>query len=155
MTAESPVATHSPTGGPIQYELRIGVTGHRQLDDPEGVARAVRALLHHVVNVLECASADPLGPHGSPQSRVDRLDRSLTQILSLATHAIAPPLDLLTAVIAAPIHGLTGATRWPRVPVSPRRPGRELQTPLKLTVISSLAKGADQIAARAVCDLVS
>lgn len=47
------------------------------------------------------------------------------------------------------------ATIWPRVPRPVRRPDASGQTPLKLTAISSLARGADQIVARAVCDLVA
>ena len=149
MTAAPPLR-----GKPIQYELRIGVTGHRELDRPDDVKEAVRALLKQVVTVLERASADPLGPHGSPQSRIDRLDRCFTQCLAVGTRVVGPVLDVFTGVVTLPVRWLLRAPRWPLVPISPRRPGPEHQTPLKLTVISSLAKGADQIVARVVCELV-
>jgi hypothetical protein len=144
----------SPAPDPIQYELRIGVTGHRELTNAVEVAGAVRALLDRVVTVLERASADPLGPHGSPQSLVDRLDRRLAELLSLATRVAGPPLDALAALVPRSTRALLNAPRWPRVPISPRRPRLDQQTPLKLTVISSLAAGADQIVAEAVCDMV-
>ena len=52
--------------------------------------------------------------------------------------------------------GLRRALRWvlwPAVPISPRRPAEHQRTPIKLTVISCLASGADQVVARAVCDV--
>jgi hypothetical protein len=74
---------------PIQYELRIGVTGHRDLANPGDVEAAVRALLRDLVKTFEQASADPLGPHGSPQARIDRFDRWLTRVLAAGTRVVA------------------------------------------------------------------
>lgn len=147
-----------PTPAPLQYELRIGVAGHRDLADPPAVDRAVRQLLERLVHVFERASAEPLGPHGTPQSRMDRFDRRLTQALAAGTRLVCPVLETLTAVAVAPLRwtGLPAGSRphWPRVPFSPDRPDASRQTALKLTVITSLAPGSDQIVADAVCDLV-
>lgn len=155
MKPDATAATLPLAGKPIPYELRIGVTGHRDLDSPAAVEDAVLALLKQVVSVLERASVDPLGPQGSPQSGIDRFDRCLTQCLALGTRVAGPLLDVVSSVATAPVRGFFGLPHWPRVPVSPRRPDPDRQTPLKLTVISSLATGADQIVARAVCALVS
>ncbi len=152
---ESEAATPVPARRAIQYELRIGVTGHRDLEHPEDITKAVRSLLGHIVTVLEGASAHPLGPFGSEQSPADKLDRLLARALGAGTRLGGPVLDALGRALSAPFRGAFGTPRWPRVPVSPPRPGPERQTPLKLTVISSLAKGADQLVARAVCELVS
>ncbi len=156
MTADVTPASTSLVPGPIQYELRIGVTGHLELDNPQEVERAVRALLSHIVAVLEGASAEPFGRYGRPRSRINRFDRVLTECLGALTHVVAPVFDVLTNIVTAPVRARLSLRppRWPRVPVSPRRPGPGHQTPLKLTVISSLAKGADQIVARVVCGLV-
>lgn len=159
LTGREPAsAAPSRLPGPIPYELRIGVTGHRELADPPAVERAVRELIQHVVDVLERASAEPLGPQGSPQSRGERFDRFLTKWLAAGTRLFAPGINVLTAVLAAPLRwsGVARATRtfWPQVPYSPERPEARHRTPLKLTVITALAQGADQIVARAVCDLV-
>ena len=151
---ESEAATSLPTRRTLQYELRIGVTGHRDIEHPQDVTEAVRSLLGRIVTVLEGASADPLGPCGSPQSFTNRVDRLLARALGAGTHLGGPLLDALGRVMSAPFRGAFGTPRWPRVPVSPARPGPERHTPLKLTVISSLAKGADQLVARAVCELV-
>jgi hypothetical protein len=122
----------------IPYELRIGVTGHRDLANPQTVEAAVRELLEKIVGVLDGASADPLGPHGSPQSFGDRIDRALAHVLALGT-------GVVTRVVP----------QWPRVPVPPRRPADRHTTPLKLTVITSLARGADQLVARVVCAMIT
>lgn len=166
----------SPIPAPISYELRIGVTGHQELDDPPAVALKVRELLVDIVGTLTSASEKPFGVSGRPRSRINRVDRRLTEILGFGTRVVAPLLDVATrpasslvrAMLRAPSHTadvgrcradgtrrLSSRTaQWPRVPVSPREPATELRTPLKLTAISSLAKGADQIVAREVYRLV-
>jgi hypothetical protein len=152
------VADQPTLPGPIPYELRIGVTGHRELDRPDEVDRAVRALIRELVAVLEGAAANPLGPHGSHRSRIERFDLALAECLAASVRVAGPALDLFARVLAAPLRAISGvrppARIWPRVPVSPRRPDEAHRTGLKLTVISALASGADQIVARAVCDLV-
>jgi hypothetical protein len=145
MTQEPPDAAQDPWG-PIPYELRIGVTGHRELDDPAAVATAVRELLDTVVERLHSASAEPRGPHARVDSRVDPVDRLLTRFLSRLTHTVGPILDALTP--------LKKGWRWPRVAAPTDSPSLDQQTPLKLTVISCLAKGADQIVASVVCEMV-
>jgi len=49
----------------IPYELRIGVTGHRNLPDPAAVARAVERLLDALRQTLETAAESPRGECGS------------------------------------------------------------------------------------------
>jgi hypothetical protein len=122
---------------PIPYELRIGVTGHRDFKQPEAVEAAIRSLLGTIVQVLDGAAKEPLGQYGSPPSPANRIDRALAHGLALWTR----------------VAGLVWR-RWPRVSVSPRRPPDSQQTPLKLTVITSLARGADQIVAHVVCEMV-
>jgi hypothetical protein len=140
--AVSPIMTtggspYRPRWDPVPYELRIGVAGHRHLDDPGGVTAAVKALLAQVMQVLDEASRDPFGPHGSPRSRTARFDRRVAEVLAGLTR----PLAYVDA-------------RMPAVSVSPRRPESHQRTPVKLTAISSLARGADQIVARVICDVV-
>src|SRR5207247_8159312 len=131
------------TPDPIQYELRIGVTGHRELSDPRAVDQAVRRLLGQLVDVLSSASAQPHGPHGSPQSGADRFDRGLARCLAWGTRAAGPALEFVTGIGAAALRRVRIVTAplrpWPRVPVSPDLVPEGRQTPLKLTVISSLA----------------
>ena len=40
------------TEPPLAYELRLGVTGHREITDPESIARAVDKLLEYINNSL-------------------------------------------------------------------------------------------------------
>lgn len=139
----------------LQYELRIGVTGHRDIARPNEVEDAVRSLLQRVISTLEGASANPFGPHGSRRSRTERLDRRLTASLAFMTRGLGPPLDGLLAVITWPVSRFLPRLSFPRVPTPIARPDAAQQTPVKLTVISALASGADQIVARAACSLVS
>lgn len=143
--------------GPIPYELRIGVTGHREPLDRTAVDAAVRHLLRHIVDVLEGASASPFGVYGSPQRRVDRIDRALTECLGVITQILGPLLNVVTRIVASPLRMFQFSPArdyWPPVPRPSRTVDPTKRTPLKLTVISSLAMGADQIVARAVCDFV-
>jgi hypothetical protein len=106
----------------IPYELRIGVTGHRNLPDPAGVARAVARLFDHVQYVLTDAATFPRGTAGSQHGFFKRCDHLLTRVAKVV---------------------------WPRLPVSPNHVPPEQRTPVQLVVISPLAKGADRIVARA------
>jgi hypothetical protein len=111
---------------PLAYELRIGVTGHRALDDPSGIEQAVRDLLRRLAQTFESASAEPRGGHGAAQARW----RRLVALLARALRAAGVPL-----------------------PVTPKHvpPGR--RTPIEWTVVSALARGADRLVAGAVLDL--
>lgn len=60
--AASSDATVEPA--PIPYELRIGVTGHRTLKNPQAVVAAVDSVLDHIEGTLNEASAHPRGPPG-------------------------------------------------------------------------------------------
>ena len=121
-TSASSKATGS-SPDPIPYELRIGVTGHRELMDEAGVRRAVDSLLDHIQYVLESAGANPLGPHTDQQTLKRRLDRALVTILNKL---------------------------WPAVPMTPGVVDLSMRTPLRWIAVSALAKGADIIVAEAV-----
>ena len=107
----------------IPYELRIGVTGHRNLPEVAAVERAVEALLSHINSVLSEAAASPLGTAGSPFTLAKQCDRLLLRAAQVV---------------------------WPRLPVTPSDVPVEQRTPLQWVVVSPLAKGADRIVARAV-----
>jgi hypothetical protein len=107
----------------LPYHLRIGVTGHRELPDPEGVVRAVDALLDDIDRTLMSASEHPGGPFGAPRTPVQRLDSMLAR----------------------------GArSLWPWLPLAKSHTPVEQRTPLRWTVISPLAKGTDRIVAHSV-----
>lgn len=109
----------------IPYELRIGVTGHRELADEAAVRQAVEHLLEQIYETLGDASADPYGGRAAPASR-SRLARWwLAKLVSLV---------------------------WRDVPVAPRRTPDEKRTPIEWTVVSPLAVGADRIVAEAVLE---
>lgn len=126
--------------GGIPYELRIGVTGHRVLEDPDEVHEAIQNVIDDLVRILTGASRDPHGAHGSPQSPVQLFDRFLAHCLSIGTRLICPVVNTALRVSKSPDRWL-----WPVVPVSPTKPTLDQQTPLKLTGISCLAIGSDQI----------
>jgi hypothetical protein len=148
---------------PVPYELRIGVTGHRDLQEPAAVATAVTALIQQILRTLEKASADPLDPQGSARSWADRFDRRLAEALSIAT-AVLRPIERWCegpegerAAGRGPgtIRQFVGRQLWPSVPVSPRHPTEIERTPIKLTAVTSLAAGADRIVARAIYEVAS
>lgn len=127
-------------GCPIPYELRIGVTGHLSFQNPGEVQDAIKQVVDDMIQVLVEASRDPHGPHGAPQSKVQRADRILAHGLSAVTRRVCPVVNYLLQMCGAPSRWY-----WPVIPVSPARPTTDQQTPLKLTGISSLAKGSDQM----------
>src|SRR4051812_30441810 len=92
---------------PLQYELRIGVTGHRDVANSDQVEIAVRQLLRQIVDVLTGASEAPLGPHGTPRSRMDRLDRLLTRSLAIGTRIVCPVLDAVTNGFTTAVRAMT------------------------------------------------
>ncbi len=107
----------------IPYELRIGVTGHRNLSNPAEVARAVERLLDRLQRTFESAAEFPRGPAGSQQNLSQRVTTLLARCVKWA---------------------------WPSLPMGVSHTPPERRTPLEWTVISALAKGADRIVARAV-----
>lgn len=112
----------------LPYHLRIGVTGHRNLpkEIQPAISANVQATLAHLQNTLSEASAHPFGPAGSQRSLSRRFDNLLAQTLRLA---------------------------WRGMPRTEREVAKDLRTAILWTVVSSLAKGADRIVARAVLDL--
>ncbi|MBW3595881.1 MAG: hypothetical protein KY475_01245 [Planctomycetes bacterium] len=107
----------------LPYELRIGVSGHRKLNDAAAVAEAVVRVLDHVQQTLESAAQFPEGPAGSPRSFWQNCEQRLTR---------------MTAWV------------WRSLPLSATHTPPEGRTPVRWTVISPLAKGADRLVARAV-----
>ena len=122
MTAERPLP--APVTA-IPYELRIGVTGHRDIADEAAVRHAVDNLLEHIDETLRDASANPYGGRAAPASRTRLARWWLAKCVSLV---------------------------WRKVPVAARRTPPDRVTPIDWTVISPLAVGADRIAAEAVLD---
>ncbi|QDT89934.1 hypothetical protein [Gimesia algae] len=107
----------------IPYELRVGVTGHRHLPDPEGVTEAIDNLLNHIQFTCEHATEFPNGKCGSTRSWGDKIDLWLSRCVKVV---------------------------WRSLPVSPEQISVESQTPLEWIVVSSLASGADRRVAEAV-----
>ncbi|MGQ0637129.1 MAG: hypothetical protein ACT4QC_21180 [Planctomycetaceae bacterium] len=110
---------------PLPYELRIGVTGHRNLQDPEGVQRAVRGLLERLQAIFESATAEPYGPSGTARGPLRIIDDGF--------------LGLLRVV-------------WESLPSIKRHVPPERRTPLHWVVQSPIAKGADRVVAEAVLE---
>ena len=107
----------------LPYELRIGVTGHRNLPNPEAVERAVEAVLAHLRGVFERAAEFPLGKAGSYEGWNKRCDRFLLRAAKYV---------------------------WRDLPITVEQVPPEQRTPIHWVVVSPLAKGADRIVARAV-----
>jgi hypothetical protein len=107
----------------IAYDLRLGVSGHRNLSDWEGVAHAAEQLLDHLQRTFESATEFPRGPAGSRQGFSRRMAAFLTRSARWA---------------------------WPSLPTAASHVSPEQRTPLHWAVVSPLAAGADRIVARAV-----
>jgi hypothetical protein len=110
---------------PVPYTLRIGITGHRNLDNPDAVSKAVDGILLMMKKSLEKGMIDLHQPQVVGISKWQRIEANLAWNSKriLATSGILPKL--------------TETSR---------------QTPLNWSVISSLAKGADRIVARSAMD---
>ena len=55
---------HLAAAESLPYELRIGVTGHRELANPDAVRLAVNGLLEQLHAIFSAASEYPFGPAG-------------------------------------------------------------------------------------------
>ncbi|HEY4308803.1 MAG TPA: hypothetical protein VGN12_05060 [Pirellulales bacterium] len=110
---------------PLPYELRIGVSGHRNLSDVDGVSRAVKSLLEQVQRTFESASEHPHGIGGSLKTWAQRIDYALIRCAKMA---------------------------WTSLPIADHHTPQDRRTPLHWTIVSALAKGADRIVAKAVLD---
>src|SRR5687767_15113645 len=75
--------TMNASPGTLVYELRIGVTGHRNLtpDKLPQIEAAVDDLLRRIGETLAAATAHPFGVHGSPRTGVQRFDSLLGSVL--------------------------------------------------------------------------
>ena len=111
----------------LPYELRIGVTGHRDLPAAKiaEIEAAVQAVIAFIGNALRDASARPFGPHAPNRTPKERVQRRLAEVLR-AVKLMKP---------------------------SPQVVPLERQTPINWVVISPLAKGADRLVAEAVLKL--
>lgn len=107
----------------IPHELRIGVTGHRDLPNLKGVQSAVDDVLTHMRGVFERAAESPLGECSAFCGVGKRCDRLLLQAARLV---------------------------WRSLPVTVEHVPLEQRTSLRWVVVSPLAKGADRIVANAV-----
>src|SRR5262245_53090045 len=119
---------------PVPYDLRIGVTGHRNLtvDKQPAIEAAVRAVLERIEQVLVEASARsqsnsslvaPASWHGHLRELNEAIDTALTAVLRKIL---------------------------PAMPANPRDVPLERRTPFRWVVVSPLAKGADRIVAREI-----
>jgi hypothetical protein len=108
---------------PLPYNLRIGVTGHRDLPHPAEAARAVDDLLDHIARTLQDANEFPRGKCGANRTLSHRAVEQLAHAVSLF---------------------------WRSLPVRVWHTPPERRTPIEWTVISPLARGADRIVAHAV-----
>ncbi len=129
--------TADNTSTPIPYKLRIGVTGHRELPDPRGVAQAVERVLDHIENRLTSESAEPFGPTDSPHTGQEY---ALTWSARIRSWLFWLP---------SRVPGLNRV--FSPNPVAKWQTPEDCPTPVEWTVISPLAKGADRIVAHAVC----
>jgi len=116
--------TDDPTlARPLPYELRVGVTGHRNLTDSAAVSEAVDGLLSQIEKTLASASANPHGPAGPRRGSTERLGGFLAPLVKLF---------------------------WWSIPLSPKQTRPDRRTPIRWIAISALAKGADRIVAKQV-----
>lgn len=113
---------------PVPYTLKIGVTGHRNLDNPLAVSIAVENLLLQIKQSLETGMTDLYQPQTAGKDK-----------WQMAESHVAWHIKKMLA-FAGLIPKLTESER---------------HTPLNWKVISSLAKGADSIVARSAIDKVN
>ncbi|MCA9053974.1 MAG: hypothetical protein KDA75_09065 [Planctomycetaceae bacterium] len=135
--------------GGIPYELRLGITGHRDLANADQVRRAVDHLLQELAAVFASAAREPHGPHGSPRSLVDHFDRGLTYFLAKLSLPVCGLVNCFQECL-----GMPSRWRWPPVPVSGVKLDPTRETSLKLTLVTGLAHGADQIVAESLQTLL-
>ncbi len=117
-----------PTSVSLPYQLRIGVTGHRNLPEElrPAIVTRVQETLSQIQQTLEQATAKPFSTAGSQRTPSRRLDAMLARIVRLV---------------------------WREIPVAEEQIPAERRTSILWTVVSPLAKGADRIVARAVLAL--
>lgn len=110
---------------PVPFTLRIGVTGHRNLDNPEAISVAVKNLLLGIKLSLERGMLDPHQPQIIGVHKWQKMESQFAWNIKriLAASGVLPKL--------------TETSR---------------QTPLNWCVISSLAKGTDRIVAHSAMD---
>src|SRR4051812_1012808 len=110
---------------PLAYNLRLGVTGKRNYasDKEKALRDAVHSVVSQVDQSLREASLHPRGPAGLPLLRRHWWWERLCGALRLV---------------------------WRDIPIVPMETPPKQRTRVRLTVVSSLAKGADRLVADAV-----
>lgn len=116
------VAPEPPHPSPISYTVRIGVTGHRELNDSAGVSEAIDRVLGKVKDTLETVNVDPHQPYALGRTGWARRAHS----------------------VVTKIRQVLGLLR-----ILPSSCPTAHATALDWTVVSPLAAGADQMVARA------
>lgn len=129
---ENPTEKVETTGtfnlpGPIEYNVRIGVTGHRNLADEVLAGQAVENVLGRIKGILEKGSADPCQDLVQGRTRWDRLE------LWVARQSRRAAVSFYSTA---------------------RKEKINLPTALEWSVVSSLALGADRIVARKAMELL-
>lgn len=122
----APDSRDAQAPAPIPYTLRLGVTGHRQLQDSGAVVAVVQKTLNDINATLQGANHDSFQPISGAQSFVRRWESRL--------------LWTLKRVMAA-CNLLNRATG-------------ERRTDLRWRIHSALAVGADRVVARSAMDLL-
>jgi hypothetical protein len=137
MSTSKPMNTSQlKTLQPLSYNLRIGITGHRNLPDEEVVRTAVTKLVNDIDHTLSEATKHPRSKKGANHSWLQGWEELLARGLKKLN-------DLMR--LWSPMQKMI-----PTIPISPRQIPPERQTPVHWTVVSALAKGADQIVAEVV-----
>ncbi len=108
---------------PVPYTLRVGVTGHRAIQDESAVRDAVARLVDEIDRTLQSSAESPRSAAGSLGGMQDWIDRAFLIL----------------------VKGF-----WWSMPVTPKTVPAERRVPLRWRVVSALAKGADQIVAQIV-----
>lgn len=109
----------------LPHELRIGVTGDRNLADPEAVMAAVNRVLDHIQQSLSAADEFPDGAAGSSRTAWQKFEGRAAWLVGQV---------------------------WRSLPLASSHTPLERRTPIVWTAVSPLAKGADRIVARAVLE---
>lgn len=108
----------------LPYNLRIGVTGHRNLQNVQAVRRAVETTVAQFEGLIKETNEHP-GKH------VRTIVASCDELLASCAARVLSAFRVL-------------------IPITPAATPSQRQTPVQWTIISPLAKGADRIVAEVV-----
>lgn len=108
---------------PVPYTLRVGVTGHRAIQDESAVRDAVARLVGEMDRTLRTSAESPRSATATAGGMQDWIDRGLLIL----------------------VKGF-----WWSMPMTPKTVPPERRVPLRWRVVSALAKGADQLVAEVI-----